>query len=522
MDGSIKRVLVVGGGTAGWMAAGYLAKRLGGERRDGLEVTLVESADIGIIGVGEGSFSSVKLAFTALGVDEAWFLREASATFKQGNKFVDWAQSPSGDRHSFYYHGFSFPTPARSGIDLVPYWLLGAAGDVPFGMAMGPQHAVCEAKRGPKRITDGPYIGAEEYAYHFDAAKLAKVLAKVGEDLGVRRLIGTVRSVEQDEAGAIVSVTTAEQGRIEADLFVDCTGFAARLIGQALGSPFKDIGSVLFQDSALAMQTPYPAPNGPLASATISTAHEAGWTWDIGLENRRGVGYVYSSRHTDDARAEEVLRGYVGAASEGLSARKLSFRVGYRQEQWIKNCVAIGLAGGFLEPLESTGIFMIGAASDLLSEVFPRSAEELAPTARLFNAALRQRYDRAIDFLKLHYCLTRRTDSSFWIDNADPATWTDYLREKIPMWRRRAPSRHDLPTAQESFPLQSYHYVLYGMGFKTDLSGREGDFPHAELAAREFARIGEISKAAVGVLPDHRTLIDEVYATGYRDPPKTA
>ena len=521
MGKPIRRVLVVGGGTAGWIAAGYLARRLGAPGADAVSVSLVESADIGTIGVGEGSFSSVKLAFTALGVDEPWFLKEASATFKQGNKFVDWGETPQDGRHSFYY-GFSFPTPARSGIDLIPYWLLGAAGDVPFGVAMGPQHAVCEARRGPKRITDQPYFGPEEYAYHFDAGKLAKVLGKVGEGLGVRRLIGTVRSVEQDETGAIVSVTTPEQGAIEADLFIDCTGFSARLIGQALGSPFKDMGGVLFQDSALAMQTPYAQPGGPLASATISTAHEAGWTWDIGLENRRGVGYVYSGRHTDDVRAEAVLRAYLGAAADGLTARKLTFKVGYREDQWINNCVAIGLAGGFLEPLESTGIFMIGAASDLLSEVFPRSTDELAPTARLFNAALRQRYDRAIDFLKLHYCLSRRTDSDFWIDNADPATWTDYLRDKIPMWRRRLPSRHDLPTAQESFPLQSYQYVLYGMGFRTDLSGRAGEFPHAELASREFARIAQITKAALGALPDHRALIDEVYASGYRDPPKPA
>ena len=169
------------------MAAGYLARRLG-NRTGGLQVTLIELADIGIIGVGEGSFSSVKLALSALGVDEPSFLRECSATYKQGNKFVDWAQTPEGGRHSFYYHPFSAPTSSRTGLDLTPYWLLGIAGAIPFAMAIGAQHEVCEARRAPRRI-DGPqYRGAEDYAYHFDAAKLAKVLGKVGEDLGVKRL----------------------------------------------------------------------------------------------------------------------------------------------------------------------------------------------------------------------------------------------------------------------------------------------------------------------------------------------
>jgi tryptophan halogenase len=522
MGEPIRRVLVVGGGTAGWMAAGYLARRLGAGRPDGIEVSLVESADIGIIGVGEGSFSTVKLALTALGVDEAWFLRECSATYKQGNKFVDWAETPTGGGHEFYYHPFSAPTPARSGINLVPYWLLGAAGEVPFGVAMGAQHRVCEARRGPKRISDRAYFGPEDYAYHFDAAKLAKVLAKVGADLGVKRLTGTVQSVTQDETGAITSVTTAEQGEISADFFVDATGFAARLIGGALGSRFNDVSGVLFQDSALALQTPYDQPGGPLLSSTVSTAQGAGWTWDISLESRRGAGYVYSSRHTDDEEAERVLRAYLGPAAEGLSARKLTFKVGYREQQWIRNCVSIGLSGGFLEPLEATGIFMIGAACDMLSAIFPRASDDLELAARLFNRAMRDRYERVIDFIKLHYCVSRRTDTAFWRDNADPATWTDYLREHIPLWRHRPPNAYDLPTAHESFPLPSYLYVLYGMGFKTDLSGREAEFPHMELARQEFARIRALTDATIQALPDHRALIDEVYANGYQEPTKAA
>jgi tryptophan halogenase len=146
----------------------------------------------------------------------------------------------------------------------------------------------------------------------------------------------------------------------------------------------------------------------------------------------------------------------------------------------------------------------------------------LEPTAKLFNRAMKDRYERVIDFIKMHYCLTRRTDTAFWIDNADPETWTDYLRQQIPIWRRRPPNRHDLPTSQESFPLPSYLYVLYGMGFKTDLTRRAGDFPHMDVARQEFARIRAITDATIEVLPDHRALINEVYANGYRGPSRAA
>ncbi len=511
MPKPIEDVLIVGGGTAGWLAAAYLARRLGADRAGGVRVTLIESSDIGIIGVGEGTFPSIKKLLLTLGIDERDFMRACSATFKQGIEFVDWERAPAGGRHNRYYHPFNLPEATESGIDLLPYWLLGLAGDRPLSEAVGLQDRVCDAGRGPKKLDERPFYGAMNYAYHFDAGKLATWLAQVGVAGGVRRLIGTVEAVNLAEDGSITSVTTREHGDLTAGLFIDCTGFRAELIGKALGSEFHDVNDQLFVDRALAMQVPYGRPDHPIATTTISTAHEAGWTWDIGLDDRRGVGYVYSSNHTDDAAAEAVLRGYVGPAAEPLTARQLKFRLGYRRRPWVKNCVAIGLAGGFLEPLESTGITMIDMACEMLADTFPRNGQAMEAAARAFNRAMTTRFELAVDFLKLHYGLSKRTDNAFWTDNADRGSWSERLRDLIDVWATRPPSAYDFVSTFDSFPASSYKFVLYGMGFRTDMTGRETLFPYAEQAAREFRRIQVLAERQTQALPDHRVLMDAIY-----------
>ena len=504
----IKKILIVGGGTAGWLAGAYLARRLGAARSGGVEVTLIESSDIGIVGVGEGTFPAIKKLVLALGVDEAVFMRACSAAFKQGFRFVDWAE-----QGSHYYHPFNLPEATQTGLDLIPYWLMGVAGETPLSQAIAVQDAVCEAGKGPKRLDERPFFGAMNYAYHFDAGKLAAWLAEVGQGLGVKRLIGNVDGVNLDEDGAIASVATREHGELAADLYIDCTGFRAELIGKALGSPFREMGKHLFVNRALAMQVPYQRPDQPIATATISTAKAAGWIWDIGLNDRRGVGYVYSSTHTSDEEAGVVLRDYLGAAGEGLGLhRQLKFTLGFRERPWVKNCVAIGLAGGFLEPLESTGISMIDMSLEMLADVLPLKAEAMEPAARAYGAAMTRRFELAVDFLKMHYCLSRRTDSAFRTDNADPATWTDSLEDKLAVWRTRPPAAFDFTSTLDCFASASYRYILYGMGFRTDMEGASARHPHLEEARREFARIGDMSARAAATLPAHRTLIDRIYA----------
>lgn len=509
---SFHKILIVGGGTAGWLTAAFLAKTLGAGTQRGVQITLVESPEIGIIGVGEGTFPSIRGTLSAIGLDEARFVRECQATFKQGIRFDHWVRPPGAHGIDHYFHPFSHPSQRQGGPELLPYWLSGLAGEgVPFAQAATMQKRVADAARGPKRFGDADFLGPMNYAYHFDAGCFARLLAEHGRSLGVSHVLGTVERVEIDAQGAIAGVHTREQGALSADLYIDCTGFRAALIGEALGSPLKPLDDVLFVDRALAIQVPYPAPDTPIASYTISTAHDAGWTWDIGLQQRRGVGYVYSSRHTSDERAEAVLRRHIGADSDGISARALKLKVGYRDAQWIKNCVAVGLSGGFLEPLEASGIGMIETAAYLIGFLFPFNGET-APVADTFNHLMRERYARVTDFIKLHYCLSQRTDSQFWIDNADPASMPASLRAKLAMWSARPPHRLDFVSDLEMYPTSSWQYVLYGMEFKTRLHASGTDPARHQEAAREFQTIAELSGRALADLPPHRALVEHFCA----------
>ena len=510
----IQHVLIVGGGTAGWLTAAFLARTLGLDGADpaSVKVTLVESKEIGIIGVGEGTFPSIRGTLAAIGIDEATFIRECSATFKQGIKFSDWVRAPGSPAYdaqrAHYFHPFSLPSQRPGGPELLPYWLQGAAAPgLGFAAAATMQQRVADAAHGPKRDSDADFMGPLNYAYHFDAGKFAALLCRHAQTLGVTQVLATVERVELDADGAIAAVHTRENGALTADLYIDCTGFRAALIGDALGSPFRGISDVLFVDRALAMQVPYDAPDAPIPSYTISTAHEAGWTWDIGLHERRGIGYVYSSRHSDDARAEQVLRDYIGPASQQLNPRQLKLNVGYRETQWIKNCVAVGLSGGFLEPLESSGIGLIETAAYLVSYLFPHDGD-LAPVARTFNQMMKARYERIVDFVKLHYCLTQRTDSRFWTDNADPASIPHTLRDKLAMWRSRPPHRMDFIVDLEMYPPSSWQYVLYGMEFPTTLHATGAALPRFDEARKEFQMIAQMSQRALADLPTHRALVE--------------
>lgn len=509
MSQAREEILVVGGGTAGWLTAAWLAKHLGGP--GGVTITLIESSDIPTVGVGEGTFPTIARTLHALGADEAGFMRESAAAFKQGIRFVDWQYGKSAGKRRHYYHPFALPREVE-GLDLLPYWLSGEAGAVSWADASTLQEKVCDAARAPKRERDAGFRGPMNYAYHLDAGRFGAYLARLARGLGVRHLVGTVTRVELDEYGAIAGVHTAEHGTLTAGLYVDCTGFRAALIGDALGVPFVPKSDVLFVDRAVVMQVPNDDPQAEIPPYTISTAHEAGWTWDIALPTRRGVGYVYSSRHTDSARAETVLRDYAGNRGRDLPLRHLPLSIGWRAQHWVKNCVAVGLAGGFLEPLESTGIILIEAAAYMIAGFYQRDGD-LAPAAARFNRLMTARYERIVDFIKLHYFLTRR-EEPFWRDNADPASATESLLAHLEMWRHRPPARFDLTMDHETFALANYQFVLYGMGFETRLADRER-YSGVSRAREEFARVQAAARHAVAQLPAHRELLQRVNQAGF-------
>lgn len=510
------RMVVVGGGTAGWLTAAYLSRALPGpDTPGGWAITLVESTEIGTIGVGEGSFPTLRSTLAALGRSEGDFLRASDATFKQGVRFVGWAggPTPGAGGADDYFHPFNLPHGGDAP-GLLPYWLDSAADPrrPSYADAVTTQERAIRAGRAPKRLQDADFSGPMNYAYHFDAAKLAGFLRDVAVANGVERIEATIATVERDANGDIAAVVPAGGApAIEGDFFVDCSGFRALLIGEALGAPFRDVGDVLFNDRAIAMQIPDDRPDRPIAPYTLATAHEGGWIWDIGLPTRRGTGCVYSSRHMSDDEAEAVIRRYAGPAGETLAARQLKFRTGYRERQWIGNCVAIGLSAGFFEPLESTGIMLIEVAArmlgDMLAGPLDRTAMEAA--ARNFNRQMPARFDAIVEFLKLHYAASRRADTAYWRDNTDPASWPEGLRDKIAQWRCRLPSRFDFVVDHQTFLPPSWAFILHGLGFETQagtgaIAARPDDAADAMTA---FARIRQAAAQAVEALPDHRSLI---------------
>ena len=506
----VKNIVIVGGGTAGWLTAGVIAAKHRSRMAAGFTVTLVESPNTPIIGVGEGTWPTLRTTLAKIGVSETDFFRECDAAFKQGAKFARWTTGAEDDA---YYHPLMLPQGFHQ-LNLVPHWL-SDGGARSFCDTVTPQGRICDDGLAPKTIATPEYDAVANYAYHLDAGKFAPFLQRhCCEKLGVRHVLADVRQVLLAEDGDIRAIDTEQAGEIEGDLFVDCTGFRSLLLGEALGVPFKDCSDVLFCDTALAVQIPYEHEDSPIASHTISTAQSAGWIWDIGLPTRRGTGHVFSSNHISDDEAERELRAYLGPAGKGLDVRKIKIRSGHRETFWKRNCVAVGLAAGFLEPLEASAIVLIELSAKLIAEQMPRCREVMDVVASRFNATTHYRWGRIIDFLKLHYVLTKRTDSAFWRDNVQPETIPDRLQELMLLWKYQSPWFHDeFDRVEEVFPPASYQYVLYGMGFRTEVEAEAlaGDMRLAERAMRENAAQTERLRAG---LPRHRDLIRKIQEHG--------
>ena len=509
MSEEIRQIVIVGGGTAGWLTAAVIAAEHGSAAGEGLQVTVLESPDVAPIGVGEGTWPTMRDTLRKIGVSETDFFRECDAAFKQGSKFVGWVD---GGERDHYHHPFVLPH-GYGERPLVAAWRERHA-TVPFADLVSVQPHLCAHGKAPKQAATPEYAAVANYAYHLDAGKFAVFLRRhCTGTLGVRHIADHVTGIESHDNGDIAGLRTQHSGSVAGDLFVDCTGLRALLLGQHYGVGLRSEQHVLFNDSALALQVPYRNDDDPIASQTISTAQSSGWIWDIGLPTRRGVGYVYSSAHTSDEAAELDLRRYVqasGGPAELPAARKLTFRPGYRETFWHRNCVAIGLSAGFIEPLEASAIALVELSAAMLSEQMPATRADMELVAGRFNDTFTYRWGRVIDFLKLHYVLTRREDSDYWRDNVRAGSVPDRLTELLAMWRYRPPSRHDLNRVEEVFPSASYQYVLYGMGFRPqrDLSPRHpGDLDAAEDCFRETARL---TRKMLAALPGNRELLEHI------------
>ncbi|MCM2679367.1 tryptophan halogenase family protein [Echinimonas agarilytica] len=507
----VLKLAVVGGGSAGWLTAALVAAQHGFGK--GVSVTLIESPDVKTIGVGEGTWPTMRDTLRKIGISETDFIRQCDASFKQGSKFVNWVNDTPGE---FFYQPFTTPAGYYEK-SIVPYWKPHEQ-HVSFSNAVCFQEALCEQQRAPKLITTPEYEDMANYGYHLNAGKFSELLKHhCTSVLGVSYLSDHVDHVNFNHSDEIESLTLRNTGCFNADIFIDCTGFSSLLLGQYMEVPFVDKSDVLFIDGALATQVPYEEDDDPIASATHSTAQEAGWIWDIGLVHRRGVGHVFSSKYITREKAElqlrEYLRASIGDKADSIEVRYIPIKSGHREVFWKNNCVAIGLSAGFLEPLEASALALVEYAATLLSERLPLFKEAIPIVAQKFNQDMSYHWQRIIDFLKLHYTLSQRNEP-FWVANRDEATIPETLKEQLLQWKYRFPESDEFTHTREVFPAAGYQYVLYGMGFKTEvpdyMQSKEGASQAFELMKQNQRITGEF----LSRMPTNRELLNKIHEYG--------
>jgi tryptophan halogenase len=511
-------VVIVGGGTAGWLAANHLATKLKPSQSNGLSITLIESPDIPTVGVGEGTVPSIRNTLREFGISETELIREADATLKQSIKFYDWNHNPinnsATDRTNQYHHLFDYPNIQNS--DLTTFWLSQKSSERGcFAQTVSIQASIADRGLAPKLITHPEFSGFCDYAYHLDAGKFSGLLkSNAVERLGVKHCLDNVLEVQKNESGDIDALQCQRTGRIEGDIFIDCSGFASILLGQALGVPFIDKRKQLFVDHAVVAQVPYLEEDAEIPCFTKAHARKHGWIWDIGLSNRRGVGYVYSSDYASHDSAQQTLQDYLGPLGQQASFRKIPMKIGYREKSWSKNCIAIGLSQGFVEPLEATGLLTFDVTARMLANNFPIVKSDIPLLEERFNRTVSYAWERVLDFIKLHYFLSKRDDSQFWIDNRDPSTLPDSLKEKLQLWKSRPPTSYDFFTKHEIFNLDNYLYVLYGMNFNTNLEPENYLFNLDSNAKQEIDRLRQQGQELTKQLLPHRELIEKIKRFG--------
>lgn len=512
MAARIASIAIIGGGTAGWLSAVYLNRVLASVRKEPVTIRVIESEDIGIIGVGEATVPTLLQTLQAAGIPEWQFFKETDASFKHGIRFVDWLTPPANGTSSHsYFHPFE-PPRLFGGFNTQTHWLrlkeLGAQLP-PVHEAASIQWAVGAAFRSPKQFSDPPYSAPLPYAYHLDAVKFARLLRQVGTERGVQHTVDTVTDVRLDEQGNIASVLTANSGAFAADFFIDCTGFRALLIERYLMEPFIGFDDSLLCDSAVALQLPHSEDPPRPRPYTTATAKAAGWIWEIDLFSRRGNGYVYSSRHQSQDEATAVLLSHLGVKEGSARPRHLRMRVGYRRNSWVKNCVAVGLSCGFIEPLESTAIYLIEFALWLLVD-YIATGEATPVLSKQFNHMFSNLYRELHDFVQMHYLFTLREDSKFWSDYKNEVLISDSLRTKLELWQYKMPTAGDLEGKQSLFAPANYFYVLAGMRQLPAFGANITPYIDPDLSVQALQHVQSAREQALRASPDHYDAIRNI------------
>ncbi|MDR7271688.1 tryptophan halogenase [Pelomonas saccharophila] len=494
----LRRVVIVGGGAAGWMSAGALSAVL----KPPYEIRLVESDEIGIIGVGEATIPPIRMFNGLAKIDEAEFLKATQGTFKLGIEFVNWGRQ--GER---YFHGFGgVGREALWPVDFSQYWLrLRALGRALPLDAYVISNMAAKANRFmlPRPDMKGSPLEALGYAYHFDAGLYARHLRKLSEARGVRRTEGkVVRVLLNEEAGPTeghVRAVQMESGElVEGDLFLDCSGFYGLLIDKALHTGYEDWSHWLPCDRAVAVPSESTA---PLLPYTRSTAHRAGWQWRIPLQHRVGNGHVYSSAHVSDDEAAGTLLKHLDGKPLA-DPRIIKFRTGMREQAWRRNVVAIGMSAGFVEPLESTALHLIQMGVAKLIEAFPHAGFDAVEIAE-YNRQSRERYEYVRDFIVLHYHLNQRDDSEFWQACAAMAI-PEKLRWRMDLY---ASSGRLADVNGDLFREPSWLEVMEGQNLRPRGWLALAELQGVEETAAYFKGVSETIAACVAVLPEHAEFV---------------
>jgi tryptophan halogenase len=501
-DGRIRDVVIVGGGTAGWMTAAALAKHLAPMR---VRIRLVESQAIGTVGVGEATVPPIMDFIRQLGIAEDELVRAIRATFKLGIAFRDWTRPDD-----FYFHPFGPTGSGMGAVSFPAYWLRMFLAGKAARLEEYSVQATAAARNKFMRPVHAPNTPLNKitYALHFDASLFAAYLACFAEARGVERIAGTVRTVSlRSEDGFIESLSLDTGEILQADLFVDCSGFGARLIGGALGVEYEDWRRWLPCDRALVANSA--AATNP-APYTLVTARPAGWQWRIPLQHRTGNGHVYCSGFMDDDEARDQLVAGLESPPR-MEPMALRFTPGRRRKAWVKNCVALGLSSGFLEPLEATSIHLIQRGIAMLLKFFPDRHFEQADIER-YNRLLEFEFTRVRDFLLMHYAHTERRDA-FW-QHCRAIPLTDTLQEKIELFRSRG---RILREDTELFPIQSWLSVMIGQNIvPRGYDPMTDSLDAASVTARLDAIRAQVKHCA-DAMPEHRDFIRQ-HCAAEREP----
>lgn len=517
------KVVIVGGGSSGWMTAAYLCKAF--EKQ--INIQLIESEDINTIGVGEATFSDIHIFFDYLELKEEEWMPECNANYKLAIQFVNW-----NARQKDFYHPFQRLDMVH-GHSMAEWWLKCKRGQTPFHRDCFVVPSICEAKKSP-RFMDGrvfdtkveDYFAADgtlraasldekqvqhPYAYHFDAKLFAKFLSRYAQKRGVLRTVDNVENVEISGDGQIQAVRTKKNGRIEGNLFIDCTGFRGLLINQALKEPFVAFSESLLCDSAIAVQVPSNSARDGINPYTRATALSAGWTWNIPLFNRAGTGYVYSSAFLSSDAAEQEFRSHLNYFADESPALHIKMRIGRNRRSWVKNCIAIGLSSGFVEPLESTGIFFIQHAIDRLISHFPTKAFD-QDNINSYNKAINDCIDGIRDFLILHYVASSREDTRFWKATKRDIKIPDDLMERLRFWKSYLPTKLSINPNYHGFEAYSYTVMLLGLGWEPKSNLPALNLMNEMRALEMFEKIRQRTTYLCSALPSNYEYLAARYA----------